>query len=116
MTKKEYLNCKIRCIQSGSLTFKAGIVYEIKNGELFLEDGTIFKKEIKSLDDIKHFKSKFKPYEEKGYCTECEKLEVCMYSNEFIKVIDEVNSVIYKSSFKDSIIIDYRCKFYKKIT
>ena len=47
------------------------------------------------------------------YCKSCEKSGVCMYSKEFIKVVDETNENMLKSSFKDNIVIDYRCKFYK---
>ena len=47
------------------------------------------------------------------YCKSCEKSDVCMYSNEFKRVVDEANESVSKSSFKDNITIDYRCKFYK---
>lgn len=47
------------------------------------------------------------------YCKSCEKLDVCMYTNEFVRVVDETNENMQKSSFKDNITIDYRCKFYK---
>lgn len=63
----KYFNGKIRCIKAGSDTFKIWEVYEIKNGELLLENGGVFKKEIKSLDDIKHLKSKFELVEEPDF-------------------------------------------------
>ena len=47
------------------------------------------------------------------YCKSCEKSDVCMYSKEFIRVVDETDESVNKSSFKDNIIADYRCKFYK---
>ena len=47
------------------------------------------------------------------YCKSCEKSDVCMYSKDFVKVVDEANENVNKSSFKDNIIADYRCKFYK---
>ena len=50
------------------------------------------------------------------YCKSCEKSDVCTYSKEFIRVIDETNESVNKSSFKDNIIADYRCKFYKSKT
>ena len=50
------------------------------------------------------------------YCKSCEKLDVCMYSKEFIRVVDEANDNMQKSNFKDNIIMEYRCKFYKSKT
>ena len=50
----------------------------------------------------------------KEYCKSCEKSDVCMYSKEFIRVVDETNENMLKSSFKDNITIDYRCKFYQQ--
>ena len=50
------------------------------------------------------------------YCKSCEKSDVCMYFKEFIKVVDETNENMLKSSFKDNITIDYRCEFYKSKT
>ncbi len=50
------------------------------------------------------------------YCSNCEKSDVCMYTKDFVKVVDEANENVNKSSFKDNIIADYRCKFYKSKT
>ena len=50
------------------------------------------------------------------YCKSCEKSDVCMYTKDFVKVVDETNESVNKSSFKDNIIADYRCKFYKSKT
>lgn len=50
------------------------------------------------------------------YCKSCEKSDVCMYTKDFVKVVDEANENVNKSSFKDNIIADYRCKFYKSKT
>lgn len=47
------------------------------------------------------------------YCKSCEKLDVCMYSKEMTRVVDEADENIKKSSFKDNITIYYRCKSYK---
>ena len=43
------------------------------------------------------------------YCKSCKKSDVCMYTKDFVKVVDEANE-------KDNIIADYRCKFYKSKT
>ena len=47
------------------------------------------------------------------YCNNCEKFDVCMFSAEMIRVVDEADENIKKSSFKENITLDYRCKFYK---
>ena len=48
------------------------------------------------------------------YCKSSEKSGVCMYSKEFVRVVDETNENMLKSSFKDNITIDYRSKFYQQ--
>ena len=47
------------------------------------------------------------------YCSNCEKSDVCMYTKDFVKIVDEANENMLKSSFKENIIADYRCNFYK---
>lgn len=76
-------NGKIRCIKAGSDTFKIWEVYEIKNGELLLKDNVVFKKGIKSLDDIKHLASKFELVKEP----------------DFKKILEHIENVIQEFSY-----------------